>query len=226
MAYCGFEWVSDYCFTKVMDYRTGGTDPTLSDSAGPIGSAAGVQDCLLVWGTVVAGEVKLRPGFVVSTVPTRPDPDATYHAELLGADGQSLAKVAFEPDIADHSPNRGFVVAVPIPQASGPAKAGAHAPGILRVARNGVLMATAHRAPAAVAGAAAPGAASAVRLDPSRVRFTWDARAHPGAMIRNELGQVIALAEGGSIDLVTAARALTVQYSDAVSATTATVPVE
>ena len=235
MAYCGFEWVSDYVYEKVIDYRTGGTDPTLSNSAGPVGSATGVapQDCLLVWGSVVDGEVRLRPGFAVKTVPSVHDPNATYTAEMLGPSGQSLGRIAFEPSIADHSPNRGFVVAMPLTQAAVAGKKMMLSAGpvgnvrSIQILKNSELMAnssygSSEAVPSIQASNQAP---LAVRLENGMVRFTWDSLAKPMVMIRDEAGQVIALAEGGSIDLVTKSHILTIQYSGGMTVATEMVQV-
>ncbi len=226
MAYCGFEWVSDYVYEKVIDYRMGGTDPTISSTAGPIGSAP--QDCLLVWGSVVDGEVRLRPGFAVKMVPSVHDPNATYTAEMLGPSGQSLGRIAFEPSIADHSPNRGFVVAMPLnkPAVAGKEMMVSAGPvgnvSSIKILKNSELMANSSHgsSEAATRIQASNQAPLAVRLENGMVRFTWDALAKPMVMIRNEAGQVIALAEGGSIDLVTNSRMLTIQYSGGMTVAT------
>ena len=226
MAYCGFEWVSDYVYRKVMDYRTGGTDPTLSDAAGAT-AAAGAQDCLLVWGTVAEGQVTLQPSFTIRTVPSVPDPKGSYTVDLVGADGQPLARAAFEPIPADHSPNLGFAVAVPLPAQNGVQKSLAMPlASSVRIQKSGNLLASrAH----GVALLQAPGSGGtptlATRLADGRVRFTWDAAAHPMVMVRNGKGEVIALAQGGLIDLVTDATFLNVQYSGAQTSDQEEIPV-
>lgn len=222
MAYCGFEWVSDYVYEKVIDYRLGGTDPTLSNHAGPVGTiTASPQDCLLVWGSMIGGEVKLRPGFVVKTTPSVHDPSATYVAEVLGPSGQSLGRIAFEPSIADHSPNRGFVVAMPLNSPALVGKPLAASPGsvstvsTIRILKNGELLTSSTRGPekTTLQAKAVSQPPLAVRLSNGNVQFTWDALAYSMVMIRNEAGQVISLAEGGSVELVTTSCTLTIQYS-------------
>ncbi|GLH72759.1 hypothetical protein GETHLI_12610 [Geothrix limicola] len=230
MAYCGYTWVSDYVYQKVMDYRLGGTDPTLQ---GPVGSGpAATQDCLLVWGDVINGEVRLRPGYVIQSAPDAADAKGTYRADLLDEKGQSLGTLAFEPTQADHSANRGFALALPLGKIGKKTQSGLFGQGGqislpavsgLRIHRNGEVLAERQGASSASVSAASSGASGleplATRLPDGRVRFLWDQARHPGVMIRNGKGEVICFGEGGEVLLKTDATELDVQFSDGVTST-------
>jgi hypothetical protein len=233
MGYCGFEWVSDYCYNNVMDYRL---NHDKSTGHGPIGSndptvAAGVstngmQDCLMVWGHVQNGEVKLYPSFVIKAIPSEQDPEATYQAEVVTASGAAMGRVSFEPGEPDHGPRiHGFNVLMPLSQpanAKGQSLTGAPVNAdisAIRIHRNGEKLAeqtrtTGKAVSSAIAGAIADETATAVRLANGKVRFTWDSTTHPMVMIRNEKGEVITFAQHGTMDLVTDAKVFDVHYSD------------
>ena len=46
------------------------------------------------------------------------------------------------------------------------------------------------------------------------MRLAWDPRAHPKVMVRNDGGEIIAMGQGGALDLLTASAGLTVELSD------------
>ncbi|GLH72764.1 hypothetical protein GETHLI_12660 [Geothrix limicola] len=225
MAYCGYTWVSDYCYKKVLDYRLSGQDPTISTPA----PGAAAQDCLLVWGTMTDGVMTLNPGFSLQTMPTAPEKGATYKVELLDAAGGVIGQAKFEPKPSCENGGRsmGFALAVPLTAskagATGATNGNPALPALsgLRVTRNGETLAarevpkgaTAQEALASGASASSA-AANAFTLKEGGVRFTWDATKYPMAMIRNDKGQVIAFARGGAIDLPTQSRRLEVDFSD------------
>ncbi|WP_285571921.1 IPT/TIG domain-containing protein [Geothrix limicola] len=236
MGYCGFEWVSDYCYRHVMDYRLnydlsithgpiGTSDPAPLSSAKGVGTT-GMQDCLMIWGQVENGDVKLFPSMVIKSIPSEPDPEATYQAEVFSQSGASLGRLSFEPGEPDHGPRiHGFNVLMPLAQLAGgkglqaTGAPTASAVASIRIHRNGEKLAEQARpasqaANAATAGATAEDRFQAVRLPDGKVRFTWDAAVHALVMIKNEKGEVIAFAKGGSMDLVTDARTLDIHFSD------------
>ena len=118
-------------------------------------------------------------------------------------------------------------MAVPLPAQNGVQKSLAMPlASSVRIQKSGNLLASrAH----GVALLQAPGSGGtptlATRLADGRVRFTWDAAAHPMVMVRNGKGEVIALAQGGLIDLVTDATFLNVQYSGAQTSDQEEIPV-
>jgi hypothetical protein len=253
MGYCGFEWVSDYCYNHVMDYRLNydlstGHAPVAGASSSAKGNASsgaqgmvnstsgldttkGLQDCVMVWGHVENGEVVLYPSFVIKSYPTEHDPNATYQAEMVTASGTSLGLVSFEPGEPDHGPRvHGFNVLMPVSKAtSGTSQKSVGAatndgPGSIRIHRHGEKLAEQHRHHNKAANLAATvvteeDTSKATRQADGKVHFTWDATAHPMVMIKNEKGEVITFARGGSMDLITDAKVFDVHYSDDTTST-------
>jgi hypothetical protein len=255
MAYCGYTWIGDYVYQKVMDYRLGvssaGTDPTLQGPVasspaltGPISNSnategntgsintSAAQECLLVWGEITDGVLKLRPSYVIHAVPDAPNPEGTYQASLTGANGQTLANLVFEPAQADHTHNQGFAQVIPLGKVAQKSQASAFTQGVqvnvpavsgVKVQRNGVVLAELKGPSALAASNAAAGVIGleplAVRMPNGFVRFIWDKAVHPGVMIRNEKGEVICFAENGEVLLKTDAAELEVQFSDGITST-------
>jgi hypothetical protein len=239
MGYCGFEWVSDYCYNHVMDYRlnydlsTGHAPaaPGVTSNAAGSTSSIELQDCVMVWGHVENGEVVLYPSFVIKSYPTEHDPKATYQAEMVTDSGTSLGLVSFEPGEPDHGPRvHGFNVLMPVNKAMvgtaqksvGVATNGA--PGLIRIHRHGEQLAEQHRHHNKATNVAATAVteeetSKAVRQADGKVRFTWDATTHPMVMIKNEKGEVITFAKGGTMDLITDAKVFDVHYSDDTTST-------
>jgi hypothetical protein len=238
MAYCGYSWVSDYCYKKVMDYRLGGQDPTLKGAGLPGAALQGAtspiakttEDCLLVMGTInEKGELQLTSSFVVNTVADEEDKDATYVAELKDARGVSQVKFRLEPTQTDHSRGLGFCKAISMkglnPQGVNSLNGTPAALNLseLRISRNNEVLGHQrgrHGSHAGLRNHEGVIQPAAFRVDAKTVRFTWDASAHPAVMIRNAKREVIAFASGGSIDLATDAKKLEVSFSDSLTSIT------
>ena len=107
MGYCSNQWISDWTWTQVMQYR---------QSSGMVIDNAIRGEGLLIWGRVVDGRVLLEPAFRVNAIPTPMPSGALHRAELLDKQGQSLLDfpIAAErvSDITDHD-ERQFAVVVP-----------------------------------------------------------------------------------------------------------------
>ena len=94
MGYCDPSWVSDYSFTKALDYRIrteigrGGADPADERPA---------EQTLLLRGRAVNGELMLEPAFVVETRPVLPEGDGVYRLEGLGSGGRVIFSFDFTP---------------------------------------------------------------------------------------------------------------------------------
>ena len=204
MSYCSPLWISDFTYQNTLAFR----------AASAIGDVVGAapQDCLLVTGQVKEGQVRLDPAFVVNTVPKVPD-SGSHVLQLRDGGGTILREIPFEPvEIADlpGNPRRQFVLAVPL----GTAEASTLA--AIGVARGGLTLTV--RGPAVTAAAAvAVREPVAVRMRPGEAHLGWDAMVHPRAMIRDpRTGEVLAFAEGGSVDVETDAGTLDVTFSDGV----------
>lgn len=107
MGYCNNQWISDWTWTQVMQFR---------QSSGIVIDNSTRGEGLLIWGRVVDGRVLLEPAFRVNAIPTPIPSGASHRAELLDEQGQSLLDfpIAAErvSDIADHD-ERQFAVVVP-----------------------------------------------------------------------------------------------------------------
>jgi hypothetical protein len=208
MGYCNNEWISDYTYEGVLNYRAAHYDVAASFSQA-------MQPCLLVWGRIVDGQAVLEPAFQVVTRPRLPAQSGAYSVEGNAADGSRLFRLSFTPQEVADDPrgNRHFAFAVPL-QPSSAARLDAmrlNVPGRRAVSLR-------------AAGGRAPGAPSAVtpdvrsaRVRPGRVSVRWDAAVHPMAMVRDpSTGQILSFAEGGQAEVATDRDDLDVQLSDGV----------
>ncbi|MEP6687356.1 MAG: M66 family metalloprotease, partial [Gemmatimonadales bacterium] len=170
MGYCNNEWISDYSYTGVLEYR--GTHADVS-----AGFAQAVQPCLLVWGRIVDGEPVLEPAFEVVTRPSLPAGPGPYSVEGRAADGSSVFRVSFSPDPIADDPSTGsqFAFAIPLQPDLAARLEALHlaVPGRPMVSRR------------ASAGASLTSArVAATRLGAGRVGLRWDAAVHPMLMVR------------------------------------------
>lgn len=205
MGYCNNEWISDYTYKGVLNYRSAHPDV--------VGSfAQAMQPCLLVWGRIVDGQPMLEPSFQVVTRPSLPARRGPYTVEGRAADGSRLFGLDFVPEQVADDPHGGehFAFAVPL-QADRAARLDAirlMAPGRPAVALRAA-------GPAAVAGTPL---VRATRTGAGRVSLQWDATAHPMLMVRDAAtGQVLSFARGGQADLITDRSELDVQLSNGVA---------
>ncbi len=112
MDYCSPSWVSDYGFKRVLAFREtspiGLAAPSRNDPAQPTQS-------LLLWGSIIDGELVLHPSFQLPVEPQPPEPGDHY---LTGYDaaGAKVFEVSFNPvAVADGlRPSWGFNFTVPL----------------------------------------------------------------------------------------------------------------
>ena len=205
MGYCNNEWISDYTYEGVLNYRSAHPDVVAS-------FAQAMQPCLLVWGRIVDGQPVLEPSFQIVTRPSLPARRGPYTVEGRATDGSRLFGLDFVPEQVADDPHGGehFAFAVPL-QAD-------------RAARLDAIRLLAPGRPAVTFRAAGPAAASgtplvsATRTGAGRVSLHWDAAAHPMLMVRDAVtGQVLSFARGGEADLITDRSELDVQLSNGVA---------
>ena len=105
MGYCGPDWISDYHFTRALDFR-------LADEGAPVAAA---ERSILVWGGVDEdGAAFLDPAFVVDAAPALPDPGGEYEVVGRTVDGGEMFSLGFAmPETADANSASAFVFVVP-----------------------------------------------------------------------------------------------------------------
>jgi len=165
------------------------------------------QPSLLVWGHVNDGQIRLEPAFYVNTHPRLPRRPRPYSLEARASDGSTLFGLSFSPDqIADvPGHQQSFVFAVPMSAAE------AVRVSTLRLRGQGRE---------AVLAPAAPRASPSVqlrRITNDRVSLRWDSRFHPLVMVRDsDTGEVLSLARGGDVQLISSKNRLDLVLSDGV----------
>ena len=207
MSYCNPEWISDYTYKAVIDYRSANPDVA---SASAFSQA--LQSCLIVWGRIENGKMILEPAFEVVTRPSLPARGGDYSVEGRAADGSRIFSLPFTPDeIADvPGDNKQFSFAIPL------ASDRAARLATIRLAGRGHEVISQRRGALPQAGArVAP--ISVRRTGTGEVALQWDAAAHPMLLVRDGVtGQVISFARGGSVQLPARHQELSIGFSNGV----------
>lgn len=209
MGYCPNPWISDYIYTRVMNFRA--LSPVVAQVVSP-----GKEPTLLVWGRIVNGQVMLEPTFHLVTRPQLPSQPGPYSLEATSIDGSVLFRFSFDPvEVADvPGGERHFAFAVPLSQAQ------AARLGSVRVDGPGGA-ATASAELARLPGGAAPDSAIAVHRNGPGVDLEWDPSAHRMIMVRDAAtGEVLSFARGGRARVKTTTGALELVASDGVHSRT------
>ena len=212
MGYCSNQWISDYNWAAVMQYRS---------ASGGVSSPEAPGEGLLVWGRVVNGQIQLEPAFRVKAPVSASAASASHRLELLDADGTTLLDTPIEAQRVDHAASadeRQFAVIVPwsatlearlasirVRDARSPLSA---------VARRSARM----TAPATGATPVVPQLqAQVARTTDGRARITWNSSAYPMAMVRDaSTGALMGFVRRSGDAVVTGGRAVEVVYSDGV----------
>ena len=85
MSYCHPQWISDYTYTGVYNFRVG--HPSAADFVN-----ADLQPCIIVWGHIANGAVVLEPSFEVLTHPSLPARSGAYALRALDADWRAALR--------------------------------------------------------------------------------------------------------------------------------------
>ena len=212
MGYCGNQWISDYNWSAVMQYRS---------ASGGVSSPNAPAEGLLVWGRVANGKVQLEPAFRVNAPITASATSASHRLELLDADDATLLDTPIATQKVDHAADtdeRQFAVIVPWSAALEARLASIR----VRDARS-PLSAMARRSARMTAQAAGgtpvvPQARAQVnRTADGRARVTWNSEAFPMAMVRDAAtGALMGFVRRSGDAVVTGGRAVDVVYSDGV----------
>jgi hypothetical protein len=206
MSYCQPLWTSDYTYKAVMEWRTNHPAPPV----------AAKQNVLLIWGQVGPDGVKLEPAYEIEAPVQFPTESGPYTVQALDESGRSMFAISFAGGEIDHVPGvRTFAYAVPLP-ASGAR------PATLRLMNGSRELTRRSRPMGSTTGGATMNAVQApTRLVQvgQRARLEWDAKAYPGAMVRDPAtGQILAFLTGGSGEIAVA-QDVDVVFSTGVSST-------
>ncbi|MFH1764118.1 MAG: fibronectin type III domain-containing protein [Gemmatimonadota bacterium] len=200
MSYCNPDWISDYSYEAILDYR---------EAFGAYASQGEPEPSLLIWGRVERDRIILEPSFEVTTRPVLPEGSGEYRVEAFDRTGGSLLSLAFQPiPVPDSDAEEGhFAFAIPLRSLDLTRISG------LRVSGGG-------RSPATRESRVGPEIVAAPEpeispLGGSVVEMTWDADSFPMALVRNPAtGEVISFARGGRISLPVASDEIEVIFSD------------
>lgn len=221
MGYCSNQWISDWTWSKVMQYRQGS-----GLEASALSAARGTaKDGLLVWGRVVDGRVILEPSFRVRA-PASPTPRiASHRVELMDANGTTLLELPINADRVDHESahdERQFAVVVPW---SAPLEQ-ALARVRVRDARSPLEAAELRSASARAVGTptAQPNVGALPEpngtleaISTTRTRVRWNTQDYPMAMVRDaSTGAVMGFVRNSGDVVTTNGRQVEIVYSDGV----------
>jgi CARDB len=199
MGYCNNDWISDYTYNGVLDYRA-------EESSLPSALGEAIQPGLLVWGRITNGRAVLEPAFRVTARPRLPQRPGPYRVEGRGARGERIFGLDFAPlEVADDPAGaRHFAFVVPLRPEQAVRLASLHLDGA------GVRASVAQ-------SPAEPVTVEATRVAGGRVALEWDARKAPMVLVRDPVsGDVLSFARGGSVEVVTARDELALSISDRV----------
>jgi hypothetical protein len=216
MSYCHPQWISDYTYTGVYNWRVG--HPSAADFV-----SADFQQCVIVWGHITNGQVTLEPSFQALTHPSLPERAGAYALRALDSSGAQLFALSFDGDsVADVAgAERSFAYAIPLARATKPIASMVLA-GPRGSARRDAPIAAASGAQSDVVGERALAAATpavAKRVGGS-ASITWNAQRYPLVVVRDaKTGEVLSFARGGTATVETAASDLELTLSDGVGST-------
>jgi hypothetical protein len=206
MSYCNPDWISDYNYVAILDFR--GTSPAVQPTVAADGGPS--REGLLVWGRVLNGNVILEPAFVVAAparLPSRPGPD---RIEGFNAAGGRVFDLSFAGALVADLPGgeeRHFAFVVPLSAAERASLTS------LRLVGNG-LTATLRAAAGLRAGPSAP---PRVARQGSEVEVGWDP-AYPLAVIRDaRTGRILSFGRHGLARVPATGGAIRVELSEGVS---------
>jgi hypothetical protein len=219
MGYCTPNWVSDYVYKKILDFRggTGGFLTVGAEDAPRPKALATARECLLVRGIVHEdGRVEMLPSFRTRALPSEGPTTGEYTLECLDQKGASVFSTPLELMEVGCGPKehvRHFVMALPLDATVLDALAG------LQVTKAGQTLASLRSVTATARVVAAT--PEAQRLSAEKVQLTWDATVHPAAMVRDaDTGEVVAILSGGRQTITATGKRFDLVLSDGVTSRT------
>lgn len=206
MSYCSPEWISDYTYEAVLDFRE-------DEAAAPAADGA-VQPTLLIWGRSGPDGLVLEPAVQVDTRPVLPERDGPFTISGVDASGGEVFRLSFAATPVADGPEgtRHFAFAVPLAtvQPRRLARLRLEGPG---------------GAPVEVAGGARQAdmrpAPAVDRVGARRYRVAWNANAYPMVVASDEDGRILAFGRGGSATIMTDAAQVDLSFTDGLRTTRA-----
>ncbi len=213
MSYCNQNWVSDYTWDAMWQWR-------LAESGQSSSARAAATTVLALWGRITASGPVLEPAFVLQGAPVLPPTGSTGPNRIvaLAGDGTELLSFDFTGDlVADlPQPERHFAFLVPVDSVL--------LGRIDRLVLSGAGGSAVRSAPARAGGPQGLRNASAValsRVSGSEMRLDWDGAVAPMIMVRErDTGEIIALARRGRSRFPTTAAEVELLISDGVRSVT------
>jgi hypothetical protein len=215
MSYCSPQWVSDYNYLAVLNFRGTGPVVVSSDeqtnggiSVGPAGPG------LLVWGRIRRDSLILEPAFTVNAPSRMPQAAGAYRLAGRDANGAALFDFSFDGELVADLPGgaeRHFAFVVPLSSTEADRlNSLSLGTGGLQVERRALSALSAQSAQSAMY------APTARRQATGDTEVRWNS-SYPMALVRDgQTGEVLGFARGGSVQLVTNRTRLVVQVSDGV----------
>jgi hypothetical protein len=213
MGYCSNQWISDYVYKSVLNFRAAqGTSFDIAGDAVTSTSGAAAKPGLLVWGRMEGGRMILEPAFQVTTTVTAVSP-GPFTWEARDTRGQVVRRVPFQvyevADMQNDEPKH-FAFVVPMD---------AVAMGALDTVRvvKGESELASQKAKSAVQTRQAMNIFRVSDLGGRRAEVHWDATAHPVLMLRDaKTGEVRGFLRGGDATIEDVPDNLEIQLSDGV----------
>jgi hypothetical protein len=195
MGYCDNEWISDYTYVGIMNFRA-------AESISR-GMAAVTQPGMLVWGRIENGHTVIEPALRVNARPSLPAHSGPYRLEGRSEDGSRLFGFDFTPAAVgdDSTGAKHFSFVLPMRPERAVQLASLHldGPGLRISSRQGT---------------SEPTAVEVTRTAPGRLGLRWDARRSPMLLVRDPVtGEVLSFARGGAAEVATRRDEVTVTVS-------------
>lgn len=212
MSYCHPQWISDYTYTGVYNFR-------VAHPSSPDFVRAELQPCVVVWGHITNGAVVLEPSFEILTHPSLPERGGAYALRAIDDAGAPLFSLSFDGDSIADAPGAGraFAYAVPVASMRKP---------IASLVLAGPRGSSRRDAPAISARAdlSAQGlgdtTSTRARVAAGGVSLAWNAQRYPLVVVRDaHTGEILSFARGGAALVDTRARDLELTLSDGVRST-------
>ncbi len=206
MSYCRPEWISDYTYNAILDYRErNNANQNLNKQP---------EEVLLVWGMIKKDELILRPAFKITAPPSLPEKPGPY--TLFGYDeqGRQLFSINFAGSRVIDSPHniRVFSFTVPVRHVEIEKLESLRLTGRnLNVMRQTIAAAKPPLQPKAL------GNITAQRKDVKSVSVDWGNVRYEMALVKNpETGEVLGFTKGGASTIRTEANRIKMFFSDGV----------